>query len=151
MVPLQNASVLWDKTISTENRDSRPLPLLSLTFLDTRNFLQHRRVHHEVFWYCETTNFDRNLWYIPRIHKIFQYWKLSDTQNGSSTVCFCTVRQNNFEGKAWYSPPSISLFLNIFRHRRVPLRIFSLLCDQKIATENRDEPLLCIKFLDTRH
>ena len=35
-VPLWNGSVLWEKTISIENRDSRR-PLSSLTFFDTRN------------------------------------------------------------------------------------------------------------------
>ena len=27
-VPLRKVTVLWDKTISTENRDSRPLPII---------------------------------------------------------------------------------------------------------------------------
>ena len=41
-VPLRNDSVLPDKTILTENRDTRPLS--SLSFFDIRNFLKNRRV-----------------------------------------------------------------------------------------------------------
>ena len=43
---LRNFSLLWDKTISTKNRDS---PLSSLTFLEIRTFLKHRRVPSQSF------------------------------------------------------------------------------------------------------
>ena len=59
-VPLRNFSVLRNKTLSTENRDTR-LPLLSLTFFDTRKFLKNRRFHLRSFRYCETTNFRRKV------------------------------------------------------------------------------------------
>ena len=40
---------------------------------------------------------------------------------------------------------------NLPQHRRVPLRCFSVLRDNKLLTENRDTPLLGIKFFDTRN
>ena len=40
--PLRNDSLLWEKTILTEKRDTRPL--LSLTFFAAKNLLKHRRV-----------------------------------------------------------------------------------------------------------
>ena len=42
-VLLRNVSVVWDKTLPMENRDT--LPLLCNKVLDTRIFLKHRRVH----------------------------------------------------------------------------------------------------------
>ena len=65
------------------------------------------------------------------------------------------MRQKNFDRKSW-SPP---LNHKIFRYQKfsetqirgVPLRKFSALWDKKILTENRDPPLLSIKFFDTRN
>ena len=39
----------------------------------------------------------------------------------------------------------------LVRHWRVPLRSFSVLWDKKFSIENRDIPLLGIKFFDTRN
>ena len=61
---LRKVSVLWEKTISAENRDTRPL-LLFLTFFDTRNFLEHRRVSYEKFRYCERKQFRRKIVIAP--------------------------------------------------------------------------------------
>ena len=44
----------------------------------------------------------------------------------------------------WYSPPLVSLTFfytgNFLKHRRVPLRSFSVLRDNKFSIENRDMP-----------
>ena len=37
------------------------------------------------------------------------------------------------------------------KHRRVPQGIFPVLWDKKVSTENRDLPLLCSKFFNTRN
>ena len=47
-VPLRNDSVLPDKTILTENRDTPP-PLSTLSFFDIRNFLKNRRDPQRIF------------------------------------------------------------------------------------------------------
>ena len=58
---------------------------------------------YEMFWYCETKQFWRKI-VIPAaslIPNIFRYQNFSETEKGSSSKCFDTVRQNNFDGKSW--------------------------------------------------
>ena len=47
-VVLRNVLILWDRTISTENSDTRPR-LLSPAFFDTRYFLKQRKVPFRIF------------------------------------------------------------------------------------------------------
>ena len=56
MVPLQSVSVLWDKTIWTETRDTPPA-LLSIETFCNRTFLKHRTVLLLDFRCCETKMF----------------------------------------------------------------------------------------------
>ena len=73
-------------------------------------------------------------------------------QNGSSTKCYGTVRQNNFDRKSWNPPPL--LYLNCFDNKiflkqwRVPLEVVFVLWDKNFLTENLDTPppLLSINF-----
>ena len=64
---------------------------------------------YELFRYCETTIFWRkNVILLPSvlpllIHKIFWYQKVYETKKGSYTNFFCTVRQQIFDEKSWYS------------------------------------------------
>ena len=111
-VPLRNFSVLWDKKISTENRD---ITLWSIKFFDTRNLWHTEGFPQENFRHCDTKIFYKKSWYSPLKHKVFRNRKFSETQ-----------------------------------HRMVPLRNFSELWDNKFSIENRDIPLWCIKFFDTR-
>ena len=58
---------------------------------------------YEMFWYCETKQFWRKI-VIPAaslIPNIFRYQNFSETEKGSSSKRFDTVRQNNFDGKSW--------------------------------------------------
>ena len=51
-VPLWKVSVLWDKTVSTRNRDNSP-PIPCIKFFNARSFLKHRTGHLRktlVFW-----------------------------------------------------------------------------------------------------
>ena len=50
-------SVLWDKKISRENRDS---PFLSKKIFDKRNFLKKEGFPYKTFWYSEKINFRQN-------------------------------------------------------------------------------------------
>ena len=74
-------------------------------------------------------------------------------QKVSSTKCFGAVRQNNFDGKSWYPPPLLSFTFfdtrNFLKHRKISLRKFSVLWDNKLSTKNRYIPLLYMKFFDT--
>ena len=60
---------------------------------------------YEVFRYCGTKQFWRKI-VIPApslIPNIFRYQRFSETQKGSSTNFFGTVRQKFFNGKSWYT------------------------------------------------
>ena len=88
--PLRNVSVLWDKTISMENRDTYPLSYPSHfsipeTFSDTEGFL------YESFRYSEAINGKSG--YTPLMHKIFRYRIFFETQKCSPMIFSGTVRQ----------------------------------------------------------
>ena len=59
---------------------------------------------------------------------------------------FDTLRENNFHGKSWYRLPLLSIIFldtrNIVKRRKIPLRIVSVLWDQKVSMENRDTRFL---------
>ena len=97
-------------------------------------FLKHKGSPTKSFGTVRQKNFYWKSWYYPLRHKIFRYPKLSEPQKGSSTKWFGTVRQNNFDGKSWYTPPLLYLTIfdirNFLKHRRVPLRSFSVLSQQ---------------------
>ena len=84
----------------------------------------------------------------------FSIPEINETLKDSLTKFFGTVRQKFFDGSSWYSPPPV-LIDKLFgyrkfsekQHRRVPLRNFSALSDNKFSIENRDFPLFGINFL----
>ena len=90
----------------------------------------------------------------PLKNKNFRYPKLCETQKGSSTKGFGTVKQNSFDGQSWYPAPLIPLtFLdtrNFLKLGRVSLRTFSVVWDNTFSTTNRDPPPLCTKYFHTR-
>ena len=55
-------SAIWDKQFPTEKGDT---PLIIHNFFHTRKFLKHKRVPHEVSWYCETNYFPRKIVKLP--------------------------------------------------------------------------------------
>ena len=111
---LRSDSVLWGKK-NLDGNTWYPPTLLSLTFFDTKNFVNHR-------------SFPRS--------------KFSGT-----------VRQQTFHRNSWYSTYRHKFYdtTNLLKHRRVSVRIDSVVWDKTIMTENRDLPLIVIKFFDTRN
>ena len=112
----------WDKKILDIKSwySLPPSPLLSIKFFDTRNFAKHRRFPlRSFFGTLRQQIFNRKSWYSPLWHKIFQYVKLSETQKGSTTNWFGTVRQ-----KFWHEivilPPSFPspLVHEVFRYQK---------------------------------
>ena len=123
------------------------LCLLCMKIFDTRIFLKPARVllrNFLVLW--EKKIFDGKIVIppTPLIHKNFRYQKVSETQKGSSTKCFGTVRQKIFDKKSLYPPSSYpwkfsipeilgdteGFFYEIFRY-----------CETKnYSTKNRDTP-----------
>ena len=90
----------------------------------------------------------------PLRNKIFRYPKLCETQKGSSTEGFGTVKQNSFDGKSWYPAPLIPLtFLetrSFLKLGKFSLRTFSVVWDNTFSTTNRDPPPLSTKYFHTR-
>ena len=109
---------------------NRDIPFLCKNFFHTRFFLKHRRFLLRFFWYCETKILTKTCDTNPLLlsYKIFDTRNFSETQKGSSTKFFGTVRQNSFCGKSWYPPPLLSLTLfdtrSFLKHRRVFQRLF---------------------------
>ena len=68
-------------------------------------------------------------------------------------MLFVDVRQKSSDGKTRH-PPSYPYFFfhtrNFLKHKKVPLRNFSVLWNRKFSTQNRDIPLLWLKFFNTR-
>ena len=81
---------------------NRDIPLLGIKVFDTQNFLKHRRVplrNDSVLGdkTVLTENRDARPSLIPNV---FRYEKFSETQKGSSTKFFDTVRQKFLNGKS---------------------------------------------------
>ena len=128
---------MWDKKFSTENLDTPPF--LSINFFATGIILKQstQGFPYEILRHCETKYFLTENRDTPPsspspppslIHKFFRYQKFCETQKGSPTNFFGTVRQNNFDKKSWNPPPLLSLKFfgtrNFLKHRRVPQRNF---------------------------
>ena len=69
----------------------------------------------------------------PLIHKFFRYQKFCETQKGSPTKIFGTVRQQIFHRKSWYSPHRHKVFRypKFSETQTGPRRNFSALWDKK--------------------
>ena len=83
-VPLENRSVLWDKTISREDCETHH-PLIFLTFFVKWNFLKQKGSPTKFFGTLRRKIFDENAWYyLPPpstlINKTLWYLKFSETQ-----------------------------------------------------------------------
>ena len=149
--------------ISTENRDTPhppppppppPPPLASISFFRTRKILKHRMVPWRSFFRsCEIKNiFDKTV-------KLSFAWKFSIPEFFRNTEMFSYEFYWHCETKIFQRSSVVSPFLckklcdtrNFLKHRSVPQRIFSVLCDKKLSTEKRNTPpLWCFKIFDTR-
>ena len=131
-VRLRNVSVLWDITVSRENHDRRPSPLIFESFW-SQNLPELRRVPLWLFsllWDQKTSKENRDYPSLTTLlsKKFFDIWSFLK-HLGSPTKLFGTLRQNNFDGKPWYPPTlsSLTLFdIRMFlKRRRFHLRIVS--------------------------
>ena len=111
-------------------------------FSNTEGFPQ------DFFRYCEKKRFDKKSWPTPLMHKIFGYLKLVKTWGVPvSYEIFRHCEMKIFPRRIVILPfslPSPLLSIKLFdtriflKHRRVPLRSFSVLWDKKFPTENRE-------------
>ena len=136
--------VLWDKNISTENHGT---PNIHKIF-DIRTVLKHIRVPLQTFGTARQNSFNTKSWYTPFMLNFCRYPKISETMKGSPTKGFCTVRKKInktvillLSKKSWHQNAHET-------QNGTPMDIFGTV-KQKLSTEKRDIPLLCLKFLET--
>ena len=135
-----------------------PPSFVGIKNFNTRNFLKDSRVHlrtDSVLW-DKTILTDNRETHSSLIPNTFRYPKPFETQKGSSTKWFGTVRQNNFDGESWKPPPLLSLTIfdnrNFLKHRRAPLRNDSVLRDINFEGKSwNPPPLLSLTIFDTRN
>ena len=109
---LRKFSALWDRNISSENRDKPPL--FQKFFFDTRKLPETRRVPLQSFSFrsCETKNFDKTV-----MHRHLLCMKIFDKRiflkHQSVLQWNISVQwDKNFDGKSWYSPPPYQNFFD---------------------------------------
>ena len=88
-----------EKKFLTENRDTTPPPVSSINFFDSTNFVKKRRVPLRSFLVLWDNKFSMENRDIPLLGIKFFATRNSQTQSGSSTKFFGTVRRNFFNGK----------------------------------------------------
>ena len=126
-VPLRKFWNIWETKLIAKNSD---IPFLCVNFSGLDFFWNTEGFSYGFFWYCETKILTKTCETTPLLlsYKIFDTRNFSETQKGSSTNFFGTVRQNSFCGKSWYPPPLLSLTLfdtrSFLKHRRVFQRLF---------------------------
>ena len=130
---------MWDKKLSTENSE---IPLITVSFSDTRFFLKHRTVALRFFLVLSDTDFDKNriASRSSLIHKIFLYPKFPETQTCSPTKLLESVGQNFNSRKKWYPLLIRKFFRNslfFWTTEGFPFETFRY-CETKNLTKNRD-------------
>ena len=140
----------------------RRVPLWNFSALRQKKFNKkswHNSLKHKIFrypklvthWRVPLRNFS-TLWDkklltknrdtppSPLIHKFFRYQKFCETQKGSPTKIFGTVRQQIFNRKSWYSPHRHKVFRypKLMKHWWLPLQKLSALWGKKFSTEDLD-------------
>ena len=137
---------------------SRYSPFLIINLLANDNFPKHSTglFAYDVIRYCETKNFWQKIVILSSSHpsctKISSILEFFETQKGSPTKSFGTVRQLFFCRKLWYPLLGIKFFdTRIFlEHRKVPTPKVSSTVRQKKLSVNFDTPhFLSINFFAT--
>ena len=106
-VHLRKISVLWNKNVPMENRDTFQ-PVLCVKIFDAGIFMQQKREGspHKFFRYCETKDIS---WKIATLPPSFSQTNrneiIFETRKASPTNCFGTVRQKKLHRKIWMSLP----------------------------------------------
>ena len=142
---------LFNLIITTENRDTAPFYSWKVSIPEF--FWNQKGFSYEIFRYWDK-KFRRKIVTLSNLPtSLFINFSVPETfwntaQKDSSTKCFGTARQNNFDGKSWYPP----LMHENFRYPKFsetpkdsPTN-FSGTVRQKILNEKSWYPLFCIKY-----
>ena len=93
----------------------RYILFLGIKFFDTRNFLKHRRILLPNDSVLLDKIFRRKIVILaPLIPNIFRFQKFCETQKGSSTKFFGTVRRQISYGKSWHNLLKHNFFDTLF-------------------------------------
>ena len=100
------------------------------------NFFWNTEVFaHEIFWYCETKNYQQKLVKSPHCPYVFSITDFSETQKGSLTTFFGFVRQIIWQKIVIHTPLLLSIKTfdtrSFLKHRRILLRSFLIPWDKK--------------------
>ena len=125
------------------------LPLIYIIFFDTRNFQKHRKSLYVFFWFCETTNFGREI-VIPPPSSVLNY-KFPRYQIFSETHKWFSVVWDKKNSKENVKPTLlIHSFLklrNFLKKRKFLIWRFSALWDIKPLIGKMWYPL-CMNIFD---
>ena len=134
-----NIFVQWDKNSSTENRDTPPLPLIHKIFFPTRNFLKHRMVPWRSFFGpVRRENFDKTVKLPPSFAGKFsipQFFRNTEVFSYELSALWDKNFSTEFSDITFLCIKFCGTW-NFLKHRSVPQRNFSVLCDKKCLTEN---------------
>ena len=125
----------------------RPPPFLSLIFFDFRKIWNTERSLYEKFRYHEIKKFDGESWCVPTFFSLtfFDIKNFWNTERFIYEVFgYCETKTSN--GKSWNPSPSYAWKISIvklLKHKKVPLRNFSVLWAKKVD-EDRDARPLCL-------
>ena len=114
-----------------------------------KNFSEAPKCSPMKYFNSETKTPTENRDSPPPLIQTFSIPEIIATGKDSPTKIFGTVRQKNFDGKSWYSPPPYPNFFdtrNYCNNKLFPYKIFRH-WDKKFSTENLvTPPLLLSKF-----
>ena len=154
-VPFQTFSVLWERKLPTEKCD---MPLLSIKFFDNGNVLKHRRAPLRKILVLLGKKFSTKSLDIPSLFPPpVSSLTFSDTEiflkHRSVPLSNVSLQwDKNIDGESWYPPLYKNFYDSIFfETQNGSPRCFLVLWDHNFSIENRDIPLLGIKFFDTRN
>ena len=130
--PLRKFLALWHKKCSIEISD---MPFLCINIFDTQFFLKHRRVPLRKFLVMLNKKFINKKYWNPLIvRKFFRKTFFFETEKGCHTKFFGTVRHGFWQKNVKNTPLLLSKIIldtrSFLKHRRVPLRVSSVLWDK---------------------
>ena len=147
-VPLRIFLKLLDRKLSTETRDQ---PLRCLAIFDTRKWWNTKGLPRKKFPYCETKD-NRQKIVILLSSETFLIPQSFWNTIGLPYENFWNCENKIFKRKSWYSYYTKVIWYQIVcgTQSLSPTNIL-VLWGKKFTTENRDVPLICLKFFDTRN
>ena len=145
-VPLSVFPALWEKKLSTEKRDTRPL--IHLIFSLPELFWNTRVPLTTAFGSAKQEVFDKNTWYHPLNYSFLFHTRKFVKHNGPPDESFGTVRQKITLKPWWPLHMHDSCHHEYFiRAKEGSSKFFPALWDKKLSTEKRDTlPLIHLIF-----